>query len=350
MDTQSVRMLAPKVVVLTIILFVCDFISATIAGVGDAAFGASRAAVIVAMLFVAAVETIVVSYAIVRSRWSGWKLVATIFVVFFGLKYFQSLIEAVVFLQVFVDIMPAEIMPNLFLQGLIVAVLFSPLAVLIHGKLRPGMEPSQPNDRLVMPVRQWAWKLAVIAIVYVIIYLAFGALVFRPLVGEAFDQYYGDIQLPVWFVPFQLLRGLVWVALALPVIRMMKGSRQETGVAVGLLLALLIGTQLFVPTAFMPESIRMAHFVELVSSQFLFGWIVVWLFHRDHESLRELYRKEAMWRFDADQAGVDPKNHLTPYGRVVFRHKERSMSRPPPILALPEEYRISIAKREGGRK
>jgi len=199
-----------------------------------------------------------------------------------------SQIETVVFLKYLVDIVPAEIIPKLFLQGAIIAALFSPLAVLIHGKMKRVEESQEANQRLNMPWTEWVWKLIVIAVVYVIIYISFGMFVFRPLAGEAFQEYYADLQMPGWILPFQMVRAMIWTALALPVIRMMKGHWWEAGFGVALAFSVLMGSQLLLPNEFMPDKIRIAHFVEVFSSNFVFGWIVVWLLNRHHDSLRKL--------------------------------------------------------------
>ncbi len=84
---------------------------------------------------------------------------------------------------------------------------------------------------------------------------------------------------------------MIWTALALPVIRMMKGKWWEAGLAVALLFSVLMSAQLLLPAGeFMPDGIRLSHFVELLSSGFLFGWIVVWLLNRHHGSLHELFQ------------------------------------------------------------
>lgn len=233
-------------------------------------------------LLVCFLHTVVLSYVIVRSRWAGWPLIVAIFFVFYGVTTFQSQIETVVFLQYLTDIVPAEALPGLFLNGAISAALFSPLAVLIHGRMREDKQKQQPNLRLVMPWTKWVWKLIVIGIIYLAVYVSFGMFVFMPLAGEAFGEYYGDLRLPGWFFPFQIMRGIIWAALALPVIRMMRGRWWEAGLAVALLFSVLMGSLLPEPTEFMPEAIRMAHLVEVFSSNFLFGWIVVLVLNRHH--------------------------------------------------------------------
>jgi ABC-type enterobactin transport system permease subunit len=63
---------------------------------------------------------------------------------------------------------------------------------------------------------------------------------------------------------------------------MMKGGWWEAGLAVSLLFSVLMGSLLLIPTEIMPEKIRLAHLIEVSLSNFLFGWVVVWLFHRRH--------------------------------------------------------------------
>lgn len=290
MNTKTTIMLGLKIIVLTFLLFVSYSIASMAVGLTDTAQTADLEGAIVALLIVCALQTIVLSYLIIRSRWTSWQLVLTIFFVFYGVMTFLSQIETVVFLRYLVDIVPAEIIPKLFMHGAIVAVLFSPLAVLIHGRMKTAEESYELNQRIVMPYAEWVWKLILIAVIYVAIYFSFGMFVFRPLAGEAFQEYYTGLQLPMWILPFQMVRAMIWTALALPVIRMMKGRWWEAGLAVALSFSFLMSSQLLLPNEFMPDKIRMAHFVEILSSNFLFGWIVVWLLNRHHGSLRELFR------------------------------------------------------------
>ncbi|MRG77634.1 MAG: hypothetical protein C5S33_07730 [ANME-2 cluster archaeon] len=290
MGTKTTVMLGLRIVVLTLLLFVCYSIASVAVGLTDTTQTAEPMDGIVALLVVCALETIVLSYIIIRSRWTGWQLVVTIFFVFYGVKTFLTLSETILFLYYLVDILPAEMIYKLFMQGAIIAALFSPLAVLIHGRMKGAEESPEPNRRLVMPWTEWVWKLILIAVIYVVIYFSSGMFVFEPLAGEAFQEFYVGLQLPAWIIPLQMARAMIFTSLALPVIRMMKGEWWEAGLAVALLFSVLMSAQLLLAWEFMPERIRMAHFVELSSSGFLFGWIVVWLFNRHHGSLRELFQ------------------------------------------------------------
>jgi hypothetical protein len=268
-----------RVVALSFILFFSYSVASLLVGLGTSS-GSNTA--VIWLFAVCLMSSIVVSYPVIRSKWNGWQLVLAIFIIFYGVTTFQSQIETVVFLQYLVDIIPVGIVPRLFVQGIIVSALFSPFAVLIHGKMGSNREYEQSESpktstRLDMPPKEWVWKLGLIAVIYVVVYISFGIFIFRPLAGEAFQEYYADLQLPAWILPFQMLRGLIWAALALPVIKMMKGELWEAKLAVALLFSVLMGSLLLIPNPYMPDTIRLAHFVEVSSSNFVFGWVAAWI-------------------------------------------------------------------------
>jgi hypothetical protein len=145
-----------------------------------------------------------------------------------------------------------------------------------------------------MPARSWAWKLTVITIAYVILYFTFGY--FIAWRNPAVREYYSGVdegsfflhmravlENTFWLIPFQMLRAMFWVALALPVIRMMKGSWQEAAVVLGLLFGVLMTAQLLLPNPYMPKVVRMTHLLETASSNFVFGVLVGWLLAKPHE-------------------------------------------------------------------
>jgi len=253
--------------------------------------------VLMALLAVCFLDTLVLAYIILRSRWSGWRLIATVFFVFYGVMTFIAQIESAIF-----HILPSGVLPRLFLMGVFVAAPFSLLAVFILGKGKADTTASnEPNSRLIMPVKEWAWKLAVIAIAYMFLYSTFGY--FIAWKNPAVQAYYGGIDegsffahmkvvfsTAPWLEPFQALRSVLWALLALPVIRMMKGLWQETAIAVGLVFAVLMNSQLLLPTPLMPEAVRMTHLLETASYNFIFGYLIVWLLHRHHSSISDLFR------------------------------------------------------------
>lgn len=276
---KGVRM-AIKLLILTLLYYGCTVVGSLAAGLGDVQQPADPGKTALAVLLVSFLSILVLSYPIVKSKWTGLRLVFVITLIIFGIRTFLTQIETLVFLRYLVDIVPAEMVPGLFLEGAVVAVLFAPLAVLVHGKFR--QERQVFSSRQNIGPERLLWKLLVLGLIYLIIYILFGLFVFLPLAGEAFAGYYAGLKMPFWIFPFQVLRGMVWGMLAIPVINMMKGEWWEKGAAVSLLFSVLMGALLLLPNEFMPETIRMAHFYEVLTSNFVFGWIAALILRRRH--------------------------------------------------------------------
>jgi hypothetical protein len=280
------RFLVARVVALVVTLFICFAVAARVVGIA-AGSGASGQGAALALLTVCLLDTLVLTHIILRSRWAGWPLVAAVFVVFYGSTTFMSQIESAVFLTR----LPPGTLPRLFLMGVITVAPFSVLAVLLLGKWKADATAPTPNERLDMPVGEWAWRLALIALVYVALYFTFGYYVAWQ--NPAVREYYGGIdegsflahmgsvaRHTAWLFPFQALRAILWALIALPLIRMMKGRWPETALAVGLAFAVLMNTKLLLPNPFMPEVVRRTHLIETASSNFIFGLFVGWLLTR----------------------------------------------------------------------
>jgi hypothetical protein len=143
-----------------------------------------------------------------------------------------------------------------------------------------------------MPLSTWAVKLSLIAIAYVIIYFTFGY--FIAWQSAAVRAYYGGNDPgsfiahmsslvrsePLLFL-LQAARGLLWAAIAVPVIKMIRGEWWEAGLAVALLFA-MTSALLLIPNPLMPAEVRMAHLWETSTSNFLFGWLVSAIIQIEH--------------------------------------------------------------------
>jgi hypothetical protein len=278
-----------KAVLLVVAMFLSFAVAGAIAGAGgtsQAPEAASRQAL--AAIGVSLINALVLAYPIARSRWHGLKLMGAVVLLEFGVETFMSQIETLFFGSAFN--IPSDAMVTIILSGALRALIFAPLAVLILGKMRSHAEQGGPNTRLKMPWRSWAWRLALLPVIYLGLYFVFGYYVawqspdVRQLYAgttaiEPFLQHMaGVVQGNPWIFPFQLLRGLMWIGLALPVVRMMKGRAWETALAVGLALGLLLTSQLLIPNPYMPAPVRLAHFLETSSSNFIYGALIGWLF------------------------------------------------------------------------
>lgn len=274
-----------RVIALTVILFVCFAVAAPAVGIGNAPTAGPSGSATLLLLVVCLLQTMVLSYLILRSRWSGFRLAATIFVVFYGVATFMPQIESAVFLTR----LPAGTVPRLFLLGALTAAPFSVLAVLFLGKRKQKTIDAKRDLPLATPASEWVWKLSVAVLAYLILYFTFGY--FIAWRNPAVREYYGGIdpgsffaQMKVvmrstpWLVPLQVARAVCWVALALPIIRMMNAKVPETVLAIGLLFAVVMNAPLLLPNPYMPEPVRMAHLAETASSNFIFGALIGWLF------------------------------------------------------------------------
>jgi len=197
---------------------------------------------------------------------------ATMAVVYYGMNTFMSQIESAVFLP---HVLPEGMLAKLFINGAVVGGLLAPLAVLIMGKLN-SHETSEDNARLVMPASEWAWRMFVCALLYVVLYYLFGY--FVAWQNPDVRALYSGLEMPAWLPLFQFMRGLMWAALTLPITRMMKGDWWQAGVANGLLMAMLMNAALLIPNnPIMSDSVRMSHFIETATSNFIFGFAATWL-------------------------------------------------------------------------
>jgi len=301
MKIKSALVLSLKVIVLTIVMFILWMVGSGIF-TADSALAQQMspedaAASGLMLIIISFIDTLILTYFILRSRLRGLRLMVTVSLVFYGVKTFLSIVEAWWFMT---DVNAAEI-PGLFLQTVPLAVLFPVVAVWMLGKAKKAEDADEtPNTRLVMPTGQLVWKVAFLSvIVYPVLFWTFGYYV--AFSNPELVAYYGATHpgsflaqmSNVWaddpFVfLFEVFRGLLWVALAAPVIRTTKGRVWEAGLIVALLFSLVQNDVHLIPGV-MPPSVRLSHFIETASSNFIFAVIITWLLHRKHNSLRNLF-------------------------------------------------------------
>lgn len=252
----------------------------------------------IGFLIIVAVETAILTALIRTSRWGGWKQALLISVTYYTVVTVLMQIETWWFLSNIT--VSADLLPALFVMRLPVSFIVVPLAVWLLGRGRVPVDTS-PNPALVMPLRQWAWKAAVIAVVYVTLYWCAGY--FIAWQNPELRAFYGQPgpALPFWIhtlntlrtdpglLPFQILRAMIWMACALPIIRGSRVNTWWTALLVGLMFSLPQNAGHILSNPLLPvASVRLSHLIETASSTFVFGLIVVWLLHRQHRSLRDL--------------------------------------------------------------
>jgi len=284
---KTTLVLILKVIILTIIMFILMAIGGLLVTPeldSSQMASASSASSMVRVSLVCLIDTIILTWFIVRSRITGLRLMVITAILYYGIKTFLSIIEY----WFFVD--PEGTISHLFLQSVPVSLLFPSIAVPLLGKFKPkeGLE-STAFTLCDKDSKDWIWKiLLLILIVYPLIYFIFGYYVAWQ--NETVRTYYNGEDYGGFFTHFfhtlrespclyffQTGRGLIWVLLAILVIRSMKGGVWEVGLFTGILFALIMNDSHLIPNPLMPPAVQKIHFIETASSNFIWGLSIVLL-------------------------------------------------------------------------
>jgi hypothetical protein len=229
-------------------------------------------------------NVLVLEWYIIRSTVKGRRLFFILFLEIFGVIFFMPQIETLVFNESIG--MPIALVISLIISGAIVAGVVSRLAVRLFKK--------QDSDAIIEyntslwdgPLSDLAGKFAVLAFIYLALYMLFGYYVAWQFVG--LREYYSGSTVLLGFVdqwlntlktnpialPLQLFRGLLWAGLAFLATRTMDTEKSwEKPVIVGLLMSIGLSLQILLPQAYMPAAVRYGHFPEILLENFIFGVI-----------------------------------------------------------------------------
>ena len=81
---------------------------------------------------------------------------------------------------------------------------------------------------------------------------------------------------------FQIFRGYLWAGIAyMATMNLPKAKQWERIVIVGLAMSIGLAFPILVPQNYMPTAVRLGHFPELLSSNFVFGITAAWLFTKE---------------------------------------------------------------------
>ena len=212
------------------------------------------------------------SFPIRRSRLRGGALFGAVFLAVIGLTTVLTQVEAALFL----DVTPRELLIGT-LRGTISAAVLSWLAVALYprsvaevaGDAR-GPNPPTPASW----VRRWIG----VSFAYLVLYFVAGILILPTI--ESWYETQGTLQPnPALVVPLQLVRGALFVAFVVPLLRSMRVTRWQAAVAMAVMIPLVHGVApLIPPNPFMPDYVRYAHMIEIGWSNFVLGLLIGFLF------------------------------------------------------------------------
>lgn len=265
MKTQIVATVAG-----TIILTVLQIATALLQGPPPVAEGASIGFGWV-LASNACIAAVLVWYAR-RAAWTGWWLAAALFLVPYGIGSVNALVEGYVF-GFFVR--PGELQA-LAIQQLCPALLFAPVVVWLTGRWRrPASGVSTPAPR---SASWWITRYAAATVSYLVLYYTAGTIIF-PYVQAFYEQERYLPPVPVVVALQVFVRVPIFVALGVLITRIAAATRAEHALMVAVAMSVLGGVApLIIPNPYFPDAVRWVHFAEVVTSNFLFGAIVGWLF------------------------------------------------------------------------
>lgn len=194
------------------------------------------------------------------------RAILTLALLYAGLSYWSTLIEAVVF-----GVAQSDDGIRSATEGtLIAAAVAGVLAALFHSR--------REQTAVLLPKQGWAWRIPVLALAYAILYLLAGMAIYPWIEG-----FYANKPLPglPQLLTLQLLRGALLIVLVIPWLTRFTGSRVKAAVLVPLAYAALGGwAPLLLADRFMPAHIRLAHAIEIGAANCVFGVLVVCMLMR----------------------------------------------------------------------
>jgi hypothetical protein len=205
----------------------------------------------------------------------------------FGTQFFLTQMETF-FFSASLGISPGQII-SILLAGFVMVTGTGALGLGLTRKLAP----IQTKIPFKTEVGGWRAMIAPLllmsALVYPSLYQIFGYYIawqnehLRLFYSHSTELKSFLTQLPGFFSDgiyfFQVLRGIIWVAISIPVVLLLRQNKFLQYVLMGLMSA-LPAIQLFIPNPYMPADIAMTHFVETSSSNFLWGLLIVYVTNR----------------------------------------------------------------------
>ena len=278
MNLKYLSILFGKWILLAILFTICFIIGTLISGLAGADQASAEQADSSAFLILvanSALTAALFAWPIIRSDWPWWKSVLALFLLLFSIGTLLPQLDSLFFSSP-LGMTTMEV-GTIIYSGAITALLYAPLSAwILHPQKRPDKDlPSKVSFSL--------WTIIGLSLAYVAVYFLFGYFVAwqSPDLREFYSGT-SDI-LPFWthlqatwtenpsLYGLQVFRGVIWVLLAYLIIWMMKGPKWEKVMVIALLFSLTGLLLLLMPNPYMPEVVRKVHFIELLSSNLLFG-------------------------------------------------------------------------------
>lgn len=245
---------------------------------------------IIGYLIVCTTTALVITLAIYSSRWVGWKLILTLSLAYYTVVTVVTQLESWFYL--YGKTIGPELLRSLFLQGLPLAFIFIPTAVVVLGRFTSPAGEAAPAPAAHFSISSWVGRIALLTLACLVIYYCAGYYIAwqNPELRAFYNQ--SGSALPFIRVmldiityspmalPFQILRALIWIAGAALFVRGSNLPCWQTAVMTGLFFSIPQTIGLILPNPLMPAaSVRLSHLIETAPTAFLFGCLVGWLLY-----------------------------------------------------------------------
>lgn len=188
---------------------------------------------------------------------------------YFCINYLLNTIESLVYMR---NIYPVAFQLANLLSGAILAIILGYLITALWKKPEDSTQGKVIwSKRMVLPWAGWI-------LLWFALYWTAGALI--PMNVEGVYAFYfsegGSMDLslvPVGYL-MQIVRGSIWIALALGIHVFLKGSPFEKALITGLSFGCLMSSDLLIPNFLMPDIVRLAHLPEILFANLLWGILI----------------------------------------------------------------------------
>ena len=230
----------------------------------------------IALLIAAFIDTLVLSYFLVFSRFRGWEEWLVVFSVLYIGNYVLTSMEAFYL----TSLLTANTVESIFVNGAIISGVFA--FALVRLLTPKQMQNKMASKRLAMSRREWTWKILASGAVYLLLFILVGFAIYGPIATQLDHAAYVSEQASIpasaagLVFPLEFLRGIFWTILAIVVTVSLSFTWKKTALVAGLLLAVPMSFSIFLSTTIVP-ALQVAHFVELFVENLIFGLAAVWI-------------------------------------------------------------------------
>jgi hypothetical protein len=242
-----------------------------------------------ALVFVAVLNSCMFSYLVLRARERSTRMAWLLGLAFFGGHTVLGSIDSVAFPHVS---RASELpIPPVVLNA-VFTVLFVPLALaVLNVDVDSESEPAE-RSREPPSASAWLWRLVLGLVVHQAVFVAAGF-----WIAQASLRPQGSAAIAVelqhvlhdtpWLPGLQVVRGLLWITLSLPLIRMLRGPRWETSFALGTFWAVVSSGELGFLASHSLDFVSRRHLLLFAAANFVAGALLGALLRLDREADRE---------------------------------------------------------------